>query len=207
MIKDEIISIFSRDYIKSYLGRNRNLIILAVVILCISIIIGYVYNGIFRDLMIDALKNMNIPMDSPWNATLALFSNNMRVNLLIVLLGLTFSIISVMVLFVNGVVIGFVGSIVPVEVLLLYTVPHGIFEIPALILAVAGSFIVTKFEVKLLKGIFQNGKTFKGELYSSGILLKDILLTVVLDFVLLVIAAVIEANFTVAIGDFIIALL
>ena len=200
-------SIFSKNYVKDYFIRNRNLILLGIIIFVFSIIVGYVFNGVFKDIMLEAMKNMNIPLDDPVKGTVALFLNNIRVNLMMILLGFTFSVISVMVLFVNGVLIGFVTSIVPGHIIFLYTFPHGIFEIPALFLAILGSFLVTKFEIKLLKGIFQNGKTFKGQLYDSGLLIKDIVLTIVLVTVLLCIAAVIEANFTIVIGNFIMGLL
>lgn len=200
-------SIFSKNYVKDYFIRNRNLILLGIIIFVFSIIVGYVFNGVFKDIMLEAMKNMNIPLDDPVKGTVALFLNNIRVNLMMILLGFTFSVISVMVLFVNGVLIGFVTSIVPGHIIFLYTFPHGIFEIPALFLAILGSFLVTKFEIKLLKGIFQNGKTFKGELHDSGLLIKDIVLTIVLVTVLLCIAAVIEANFTIVIGNFIMGLL
>ena len=207
MIKEEFMSIFSKNYVKDYFIRNRNLILLGIIIFVFSIIVGYVFNGVFKDIMLEAMKNMNIPLDDPVKGTVALFLNNIRVNLMMILLGFTFSVISVMVLFVNGVLIGFVTSIVPGHIIFLYTFPHGIFEIPALFLAILGSFLVTKFEIKLLKGIFQNGKTFKGQLYDSGLLIKDIVLTIVLVTVLLCIAAVIEANFTIVIGNFIMGLL
>ncbi len=207
MIKEEFMSIFSKNYVKDYFIRNRNLILLGIIIFVFSIIVGYVFNGVFKDIMLEAMKNMNIPLDDPVKGTVALFLNNIRVNLMMILLGFTFSVISVMVLFVNGVLIGFVTSIVPGHIIFLYTFPHGIFEIPALFLAILGSFLVTKFEIKLLKGIFQNGKTFKGELHDSGLLIKDIVLTIVLVTVLLCIAAVIEANFTIVIGNFIMGLL
>lgn len=207
MIKEEFMSIFSKNYVKNYFIRNKNLILLGIIIFVFSIIVGYVFNGVFKDIMLEAMKNMNIPLDDPVKGTVALFLNNIRVNLMMILLGFTFSVISVMVLFVNGVLIGFVTSIVPGHIIFLYTFPHGIFEIPALFLAILGSFLVTKFEIKLLKGIFQNGKTFKGELHDSGLLIKDIVLTIVLVTVLLCIAAVIEANFTIVIGNFIMGLL
>jgi len=207
MIKEEFISIFSKKYVKDYFIRNRNLILLGIIIFIISIIVGYVYNDVFRNIMLEAMKNMNIPLDNPIDSTVALFLNNIRVNLLMILLGFTFSVISVMVLFVNGILIGFITSIVPGHIIFLYTFPHGIFEIPALFLAMLGSFIVTKFEIKILKGIFQNGKTFKGELHDSRLMIKDIILTIILVTVLLCIAAIIEANFTLTIGNFIMSLL
>lgn len=206
MITEYLKDIYNKNNLKEYFYRNRYYILLAVIILAISIIIGYIYRDMFKQIMIELLKNMNIS-DTPSIAVGELFTNNLRVTLLIMLFGALFSIISTIILFINGIVIGFVSSLVPLPVMLAYVVPHGIFEIPATILAVVGAFLITKIEIDLIKGTLQKDKTFKGEIKNSSQLMKDVILTITIIVVLLVIAAIIEAFITPIIGNWIVSML
>lgn len=206
MITEYLKDIYNKNNLKEYFYRNRYYILLAVIILAISIIIGYIYRDMFKQIMIELLKNMNIS-DTPSIAVGELFTNNLRVTLLIMLFGALFSIISTIILFINGIVIGFVSSLVPLPVMLAYVIPHGIFEIPATILAVVGAFLITKIEIDLIKGTLQKDKTFKGEIKNSSQLMKDVILTITIIVVLLVIAAIIEAFITPIIGNWIVSML
>ncbi|MBR3213016.1 MAG: stage II sporulation protein M, partial [Methanosphaera sp.] len=131
---------------------------------------------------------------------LGIFINNLRVAFIIILLGFLFSIFSLMILFTNGVLIGFMFTIVPAPLMLIYTLPHGIFEIPQLILTVVCALLVTKLEINLIKGVLQRDKTFKGEIRNSSTIIKDIILSITIIVVLLVIAALIEGYVTPVIG-------
>jgi uncharacterized membrane protein SpoIIM required for sporulation len=91
--------------------------------------------------------------------------------------------------------------------MLIYTIPHGIFEIPQLILTVVCSMLVTKLEINLIKGVLQKDKTFKGELRNSSTIIKDIILSITIIVVCLIIAAVIEGYITPVIGGYLTNLL
>lgn len=123
-----------------------------------------------------------------------LFQNNMRANLLIILFGFLFSIFSVLSIVINGLVIGFTYTMVSPIQFVAGIVPHGIFELSAVVLSLTASFIATKFEINLFKALFKH--EFKEELYKSKSLINDIIFTVIIVFVLLIIAAVIEAGIT-----------
>ncbi len=201
MITGYLKEIYNMENLRGYFQRNRNYIIAVIAIFVISLIIGYVFRDVFADYVIEAIRNMakNITNDSS-SLSLGIFLNNLRVAFVIILLGFLFSIFSLMILFTNGVLIGFMFTIVPAPLMLIYTLPHGIFEIPQLILTVVCALLVTKLEINLIKGVLQRDKTFKGEIRNSSTIIKDIILSITIIVVLLVIAALIEGYVTPVIG-------
>lgn len=201
MITGYLKEIYNMENLRGYFHRNRNYILFVIALFVISLIIGYVFRDVFADYVIEAIRNMakNITNDSS-SLSLSIFLNNLRVAFIIILLGFLFSIFSLMILFTNGVLIGFMFTIVPAPLMLIYTLPHGIFEIPQLILTVVCALLVTKLEINLIKGVLQRDKTFKGEIRNSSTIIKDIILSITIIVVLLVIAALIEGYVTPVIG-------
>lgn len=201
MITGYLKEIYNMENLRGYFHRNRNYILFVIALFVISLIIGYVFRDVFADYVIEAIRNMakNITNDSS-SLSLGIFLNNLRVAFIIILLGFLFSIFSLMILFTNGVLIGFMFTIVPAPLMLIYTLPHGIFEIPQLILTVVCALLVTKLEINLIKGVLQRDKTFKGEIRNSSTIIKDIILSITIIVVLLVIAALIEGYVTPVIG-------
>ncbi len=201
MITGYLKEIYNMENLRGYFHRNRNYILFVIALFVISLIIGYVFRDVFADYVIEAIRNMakNITNDSS-SLSLGIFINNLRVAFIIILLGFLFSIFSLMILFTNGVLIGFMFTIVPAPLMLIYTLPHGIFEIPQLILTVVCALLVTKLEINLIKGVLQRDKTFKGEIRNSSTIIKDIILSITIIVVLLVIAALIEGYVTPVIG-------
>ena len=78
---------------------------------------------------------------------------------------------------------------------LIYTIPHGIFETSGIIVAGAAGFRLTNLVINLLT----DQKT-KNELYNE---FKDSLILVAIAIILILIAAVIEANITLPLGNYI----
>ena len=80
-----------------------------------------------------------ITIDSPANMCLMIFVNNIEACVLLFLGGATFGILTLLILSLNGIVIGAVTEIVSKGHSALFIaaaiVPHGIFEIPAFIIA------------------------------------------------------------------------
>lgn len=78
--------------------------------------------------------------DNPFRNFVWIFLNNARVALLVVVAGLFFGVGSGFVIFANGFIVGLVVGVlkeegIPVKTLILGLVPHGIVEIPAILLA------------------------------------------------------------------------
>ncbi|RAP51631.1 MAG: hypothetical protein BZ133_02610 [Methanosphaera sp. SHI613] len=208
MITGYLKEIYSKENIRNYFHRNRNYILLVIIIFIAAVLAGYVFKDAFKDMVMESIRNMinNIQGDT-FSITISIFLNNLKVAMIIILLGFLFSIFSFLILFTNGVVIGFMFSLVPAPLMLIYTIPHGIFEIPQLILTVVCSMLVTKLEINLIKGVLQKDKTFKGELRNSSTIIKDIILSITIIVVCLIIAAVIEGYITPVIGGYLTNLL
>src|SRR3989344_5907031 len=121
-----------------------------------------------------------------------IFFNNTSIALISLFSGFLLGVIPIFLLISNGLVIGLISSIVTKEVGLFSLwrlLPHGIFEIPAIILSFA---LGIKFAGFILKKNFK--KEFK-------ILLKDSIRAFIFIIVpLLVLAAIIEAFLIVYIG-------
>lgn len=98
--------------------------------------------------------------------------------------GLLFSIISVLVVVPNVFMVGVLFGFDPLFGVL-SILPHGIIEYLGYLLSLAGSFMITKCVIDLLKGIFSKKYTVKGVLTESKIHYKDILLTIVFIIILL----------------------
>ena len=127
---------------------------------------------------------------------LNLFMHNFSIDLGCVLGGLLLSIPTLVMAFINGANIGAIFAYSPWIVILFGIIPHGIFEIPSSVVSLAGGFMVTLLELRILKGIFTSKTSVKEEYERSIPLIKDIIISVMIIFVLLFIAAFIETFIT-----------
>jgi stage II sporulation protein M len=90
-----------------------------------------------------------------------IFLNNAKAALLSILLGVFFGIFPVAVLIVNGYLVGFTGRIASEEFglsIMLRLIPHGIFELPAILISVG---LGLKMGMVLLKERKEFKKEFK----------------------------------------------
>lgn len=192
-----IYEIFSKRYLREYLLRNKKFIIISCLLFILSLIIGIIANESIRPVMVNILKQL--VNQSPKNPTMTqtalyLFSNNIKVNIIILLGGLLFSVVSVLIIILNGIIIGFTATMVPSTVFVVGIIPHGIFEIPATVLSLVEALLITKLEINVISLLLSGN--FRNRIGELNIIVKDILLTVMITFVFLVIAAIIEAGIT-----------
>jgi stage II sporulation protein M len=178
---------YSRGW--KFLKESKYFIIFAVFLFIILIVAGYfieigfiteIIQNTIRDL-IDKTSNLNF-IEMLW----FIFYNNSSVAFMSIMLGTLFSIFPLITTIFNGYVIGFVlkksieaeGPLIAFRLL-----PHGIFELPAIIISIAlgiriGMFVFSKYP----------GKTFKYYFINSIRILVFIIIP------LLVIAAIIETG-------------
>lgn len=136
--------------------------------------------------------------------TLSLFANNLKIMLYIYGGGIALGLITVGLLFINGAFIGYFATQVPLGDFILLTLPHGILEIISLIIAGGAGFRLAHFVYKFIDGLVN--ETWYGSFvekikhvfneYSDEI--TESLMLMAIAIVLLFIAAIIEANFTIA---------
>lgn len=188
--------IFTKKYLKEYCDRNKKFFIISVIIFVASIVIGAIFSENFETFANEIIRQMlnEISMNSISEGALDLFLNNITASIIMLLSGLLFSIFSVFAMILNGILIGYVFTLIDPVVFFVGTLPHGIFELTALMLSLTGAFILTKIEIKVIKALFR--KNLKSEMENIKIDLKDVLFTFIVSFVLIVIAAIIEAAIT-----------
>lgn len=125
-----------------------------------------------------------------------LFLHNFSIDFSCIISGLLLSVPSIIITIINAFMIGSVFATVPIPIIIAGILPHGIFEIPSSIFALAGGFMLTKLEFNIMSGIFSSRYTVKDKINESSFLIKDILLTIIVVFALLYIAALIETFIT-----------
>ena len=141
--------------------------------------------------------------------TLSLFTNNLKVMLYVYGGGVTLGLITVAFLFVNGAFIGYFATQAPLADFILLTVPHGIFEIISFIIAGAAGFRLANFVYSFIRDLIEETwyGSFWGKLKHVYNLqsdqLTESLILLGIAIVLLLIAAVIEANFTIGLYQYI----
>lgn len=125
-----------------------------------------------------------------------LFWHNFSIDFGCILGGLLLSIPSLITTFINVGQIGALFSQVNFIIILFGVVPHGIFEFPSSFFALAGAFMLTSFEFKMVNGILNSSTTVKEEINKSIYLVKDAIISAEIVFILLVIAAFLETFVT-----------
>ncbi len=181
-----------------FFKRNKKILLIALVIFIISAIAGMVITNV---LMGDEVGQITSQMSNlPKNETnqnidlsissFELFIHNITANIIIILGGILFSVISVLITVYNGVSIGSPFG-ADLTFALVAILPHSVFEYTATILSLAAAFLITQLEIEMIRN-----RNFRETLKQSETKLKDILTLVIATVILLVIAAIIEGHIT-----------
>lgn len=148
----------------------------------ISILIGLYFKNELKDIIYTNLKidNLNIGI-------ISIFSNNFKVCLTNIILGiLSLGLYNIFSLFTNGILLGLTFSVAidkySLYLAIIRIVPHGIFEIPSIIISNAFGFLVLILIYKKLN---------KQEYNIKAIINNCIKLIIIIIF-LLIISAIIE---------------
>ncbi len=187
---------YSRFLVDLY-NRNKMLLLISTLIFFSSIFVGYLISGTIDYFMKTIIDSVKGKFSQEGINTLSIFMNNIKSGF-IAYVGGIIGIVPVFVLFINGIIIGYLATKIPTGTLLLYTVPHGIFEIPAIIISATAGFRITSMIVHILINLSKDKPV--NENYWE---LKDSIALFAIAIVLFFIAAAIEANVTLALGDYI----
>jgi len=122
-----------------------NAIIIIVLLFFTTITVGWVGSAQNPSVGTDLMKLFEkevagqISVDNPIDTCLKLFFNNLEACILLFLGGASFGILTIFIMSLNGIVIGAIMEIVHQDHSALFVaaalVPHGVFEIPAFIIA------------------------------------------------------------------------
>lgn len=173
-------------------------IIITILFLLVTIILPYkfVSEEIVNDVMDRFFKDLGHIFNEDMSINVfSLFFNNLRASFIMMVIGwIPLLFLPLLTLGINGLIIGIalkmtsLTGINPLKMLVLGIVPHGIFEIPALLI----SFLLGVFICKNISKRIFRGDTFY---------LRDVFLFTIKEFVikvipLLIIAAIIESYIT-----------
>jgi uncharacterized membrane protein SpoIIM required for sporulation len=201
----------SHDYFVGLYHRNVKFIIFSTAIFFIGVIIGgilgYFLPRSVENFLMTIIKNDQLIAREHGITTYTILTHNLY-SLFITFLGGIIGLITFGTLFLNGFVygtfLGYLGSshvtsttlgTLSPKLFIIYTVPHGIFEITGFIIAGAAGFRLTKIVYNLLKS-----EDSVSDHYWE---FKDAMALFIIAIVLIVIAAIIEANYTIPLGNYI----
>ncbi|MGZ7070231.1 MAG: stage II sporulation protein M, partial [Methanobacterium sp.] len=167
--------------------------------------------GFVDQIMAGALKSFkdSISKGQIKLTTLSIFINNMKIAFFLYGGGIFVGITTLIMLAYNGLFIGYVASKFNIGDFLIYTIPHGVFELSGIVVAGAAGLRLASTVINILRDIFDIqrhmpvGEQLKSILDANYFEFKDSLKLFLIAAVLILIGAIIEANFTVAWGNFI----
>ena len=191
--------------------RNEIFLVLSAGILLISIFLGYALASILSPVLgaiFGDFKN-KVVQGQIQLTTLSLFTNNLKVALFIYVGGLLFGSVTAIYLIINGLFIGYAGTQFPITDYILFTMPHGIPELIGIIISGAAGFRLAS----CIYHIFQGLTHMKSDISRSNQFKYIIELNIdefwesvklmAIAVVFLIVAAFIEANLSIAWGNYI----
>ena len=151
-------------------------------------IIGFIFPIFFREEIIKIMTNMTKLLENKGNFELIylIFFNNLKASFMAMILGFGIAIFPIVTAVINGYVIGFISrEVVSNEgfIVLWQLLPHGIFEIPAILLSIG-------IGIKIGTDIFK--KNAKKELKKN--IVEGLRFFIFIIFPLLLIAGIIEGT-------------
>ena len=199
--------------VKIAFSENKWPIIISTVILLVSLVLGYFlephlysyFNPIVDDLT-QKVQSGVIKLTFH-----DIFLNNLRVILMMFIFGIG-CCISVLVLAFNGFFVGYYvatdGNLLAV---LMYIIPHGIFEFSSCILACASGIVLFNFIYKFLKAALNQDEGSISQRVSNSfdesyIKLKQALIIFAVSLILMVIAGFVEVYLTVPIANYVLSI-
>ena len=198
MLKKFFKDIFNRGNFKDYFKRNKVFLSFATILLVLSLLSGFYSYSSYTEIATSMMGEVASVASSDYTVTdnmMVLFANNFFSNIYVMGMGLLFSIPSIIITVLNGVLVGYVFSTRDFFRTFVSVAPHGIFELIALVFSLAGAFLVTKMEIRLLSGILSR-KDMGDIILRLKVPFKDLILSVSIVLVLLVVGAIIEAKLT-----------
>jgi stage II sporulation protein M len=199
----------ARERFEGLLGglyrRNESYLLISAMIFIVSLLLGYAFAGMLEPVLGSVLGDLKrrISQGELKLTTLSIFANNFKVAFIIYAGGIILGAITVIYLFVNGAIIGYTAAQFSIGDFIIYTAPHGVFEMLGLIIAAAGGFRLANVVLNLMRGLLHLQTDFSMTSQVKYLLevnqddFKDSLALFGIAVILLLIAAFIEANLTI----------
>ena len=203
-----------KDFLVKLYKRNKISLFISLAIFLASVIIGSVgpfLSSPFHEYMLNMTITYftNIKGVSP--TTFSIFLNNGTLAFLYLYVGgFGFGIINTLELIKIGLLTSFISVEYPISII--YTLPHGIFELTGYVIATAAGYNLLSIAINILKDFTKMENTFPINEQINRILdynytrFKDSVILIMIAIFILFIAAIIEANITVPLANYILSL-
>lgn len=199
-----------QGFFTGLLKRNEFFIIISALLLLGSLLAGYFLAGYMDQFMASALRSFkeSISKGEIKLTTPSIFLNNIKIALYLYGGGIFLGITTIIMIVYNGIFIGYVASKFIIGDFIIYTIPHGIFELSGIVMAGTAGLRFASTIINILRDIFDIKRSMpladqlKIILHANYFEFKDSLKLLLIAAVLILIGAFIEANFTVAWGNY-----
>jgi len=191
--------------------RNETFLMLSTTILLISIFMGYALASVLSPVLGSIFGDFKrrVVQGQIQLTTISIFSNNIKVALFIYVGGLLFGSVTALYLITNGLFIGYAGTQFPLGDYILFTIPHGIFELIGIIISGAAGFRLASCVYHIFQGLtnmrsdISRSNQFKYILEINMDEFWESIKLLAIAIVFLIVAAFIEANLSIAWGNYI----
>lgn len=191
--------------------RNEKLLMLSTAILLLSILLGFALSDFLTPFLAPVFGNFkkSVSTGQIQLTTLSIFLNNVKVALEVYIGGALFGVGTAFFLVFNGIFIGYAGTQFPLGDYILFTIPHGIPELLGIIIAGTAGFRLASCVINIFKGLthmrsdISRSNQFRYIIELNSDEFYESLKLFGIAVILLLIAAFIEANITLAWGQFI----
>ena len=191
--------------------RNETFLMLSTTILLISIFMGYALASVLSPVLGSIFGDFKrrVVQGQIQLTTISIFSNNIKVALFIYVGGLLFGSVTALYLITNGLFIGYAGTQFPLGDYILFTIPHGIFELIGIIISGAAGFRLASCVYHIFQGLtnmksdISRANQFKYILEINMDEFWESIKLLAIAIVFLIVAAFIEANLSIAWGNYI----
>lgn len=186
----------------------RKAILLSTLLFVIGAVVGWVATSSLEQLLRQQLEGLSEISGSlkessnpQWSFFVFIFLNNSIKGVLIIFLGALFGILPAIFLFINGAVIGYLIHFSALqgqdlfELIVKGLLPHGIIEIPAIIIACAFGL---QFGSKVFSSIFRSSVRKEDRSGEWSHFMRQTLTASIWIVILLFVAAIIESTITFA---------
>lgn len=201
-----------KNEVKRAFTENKLAIIASILILFLSMILGYVFEPNLHAYLNPVVEDITNKVETGVIQLTFddIFFNNIMIVLQMFVFGLFFCF-SALILGFNGFFVGYYAAISNslLEVIV-FVVPHGIFEFSSCILACASGFVLFNFAFKLIKTFIKEKerKFLDRFIYSYDLNFDKLLQALILlaiSSILMIIAGIIEAYITLPLGKFLLS--
>ena len=191
--------------------RNETFLMLSTTILLISILMGYALASVLSPVLGSIFGDFKrrVVQGQIQLTTISIFSNNIKVALFIYVGGLLFGSVTALYLITNGLFIGYAGTQFPLGDYILFTIPHGIFELIGIIISGAAGFRLASCVYHIFQGLtnmrsdISRSNQFKYILEINMDEFWESIKLLAIAIVFLIVAAFIEANLSIVWGNYI----